>query len=510
MPVWHLENIINRNMKNKYDIVIIGSGIGGLASAALLSQAGKKILIVEKEPAAGGYLKGFKDGEFFFDPSLHMLNGCKEGRYTHSVFKKCNVINDIDFLKPKYLYRSVFPRHDIKVPQEDPEGFKKTLKRLFPGSQSGIEAFFGEVLRIFNGIANFDSGKLIPADIVSYFKKTADEIMSRYIDDPELKAIIWQTWSYFGLPPSKGRAVDFYYPWFDYIHNGGYYVRKGGSGLISALVSRLKNDGVEFCFNKDVDKIIIGDGLCRGVKIGRENVNCDAVVSGIDITKTVYDLIGSGLFPAKSIERIKSIEPSISDFEIFLGLGVDLRKKYPDDYEIFINPDYDIEAQYAASIDNCAEKTAFTIAIYSNLDDTVAPTGKSVVTINMLSGYDFWNGGSKGEYQDKKEKIANLLIRRASRIIPEIATKIEKKIVSTPITFKRYTNNSRGAIYGYCRTSDSKMEARPNDTIGISNLYFASAWARQGSGVEKVLRSADEVARRILRKETCQKTTVSS
>jgi phytoene dehydrogenase-like protein len=221
----------------------------------------------------------------------------------------------------------------------------------------------------------------------------------------------------------------------------------------------------------------------------------------------VYDLIGNDAFSVASIDRIRSVEPSISGFEIFLGLSTDLRKKYPDDYEIFINPDYDIESQYKASVENKADKTSFTIAIYSNLDDTVAPEGKSVVTINMLSGYNYWNGGSRGEYQDKKEKVAETIIKRASKIIPEISSSIEKKIVSTPITFKRYTNNSRGAIYGCVRTADC-MEPRLNDIKEIKNLYFASAWARQGSGVEKVVRSAEEAARRILRKELCQKVSV--
>ena len=83
--------------------------------------------------------------------------------------------------------------------------------------------------------------------------------------------------------------------------------------------------------------------------------------------------------------------------------------------------------------------------------------------------------------------------------MPEIKRYVQKKVVSTPVTFERYTNNSRGAIYGYAQTKGGKIEVRPNEIKKMKNLYFASAWARQGSGIVKVLRSADEVVKKILK-----------
>jgi len=487
-------------MKNKYDIIIIGSGIGGLVSAALLVNSGKKILIIEKEPKPGGYLTEFKNEGFTFDVSLHLLNSCGEGQYAYNIFRDCGIINNIKFLMPKYLYRSVFPDFDLRVPQRDLNSYIELLTSLFPGSQKGIVTLFDEMSGMFRTVT---SGALSGSSVLSalpYLRSSCEDVIKRHIKDERLKAIICQMWIYFGLPPSMLRAIDFCYPWYDYTANGGYYVEKGSYAIVRALVSRIREKGGKFLFNKNVGRILVEDNFCNKVRFGRNEIFCDTLISNTDLTKTVYELIGSREFPPASVQKLKSIEPSISAFEIFLGLDVDLKTLYPDDYEIFVNSSYDFESQYRDSLHNNAKTAPFVITINSNVNRFSAPNGKSVVTIIMLSGYNYWISKSKGEYQDKKQKIADILINRASKIIPEIASGIRKKVVSTPVTFERYTNNSDGAIYGYSRTMQNTTEIRPNNIRKIKNLYFASAWGNQGSGVVKVLRSADEVCRKILKR----------
>ncbi|MFH1380696.1 MAG: NAD(P)/FAD-dependent oxidoreductase [Candidatus Omnitrophota bacterium] len=489
-------------MRKKYDIIVIGSGIGGLVSAALLVDSGKKVLIVEKEPKPGGYLTEFKNEGFAFDVSLHLLNGCAEGQYVYNLFKRCGIIDEIKFVKPKHLYRSIFPDFDLKIPQTDLAGYKRLLVENFPGSQNGIEGIFREAGEVFDAIANHNSSAPITPLLSMYLKSNAEDVINKHIKDNKLKAVLYQLWMYFGLPPSMLRAVDFWYPWFDYSKNGGYYVERSSFAIVKALVNYIESKGGEFLFNRNIGRIVIENNLCKKVQFGRDEIFCDVVISNADITRTVHELIGSDQFPVRSMQRFKRIEPSISAFDIFLGLNVDLRRSYPDDYEIFVNPSYNIEEQYRDSILNRANKAPFAIAIYSNVNKFAAPERKSVVTITMLSGYDYWrSSSSKQEYQDKKQRIADILLNRASKIIPEIKDHVQKKVVSTPVTFERYSNNLRGAIYGYTHTTGGRLEVRPNEIKGIDNLYFASAWARQGSGVAKVLRSADEVARKILSKK---------
>lgn len=484
-------------MNDRYDIVVIGSGIGGLVSAALLSKAGKKVLIIEKEPKPGGYLTEFRTDDFVFDVSLHLLNGCNKGGYVYDIFRKCGILEDIKFIKPKYLYRSVFPGLDIRIPQAGMKEHKETLIKYFPESKKGIEAFFTDMPKVFSEVSGAGNSSPITPMLSSYLRNSAEHVMNKYISDERLKAVICQLWMYFGLPPSKLRAMDFCYPWVDYSQNGGYYPEKGSYAITRALVNRIKKNGGKFVFGKEADRIMIENGICNGVGMGGRETACDAVIVNSDLQKTIYNLIGQKVLTPASYAKLENIEPSISAVEIFMGLDVDLNDKYPDEFEIFVNSTYDIDEQYRQSIDNEAEKAPFAIGIYSNVNRFAAPKGKSAVTIVMLSGYKYWVSLSQKEYGNAKERISGILIKRASKIIPEMSTHLKKKIVATPITFKRYTNNSEGSIYGYVRTRQGKIEIRPNESSGIKNLYFASAWARQGSGVMKVLRCAEDVVKKI-------------
>ena len=485
-------------MKNKYDIAIIGSGMGGLVSAALLADLDKKIIILEKEPKPGGYLTEFKNNGFTFDVSLHLLNGCKEGCYTYEILKRCGILDDIKFLSPKYLYRSVFPDFDLRIPQANIEKYKELLIEHFPQDHKGIVNLFEEMTLIYKNVKNYISGtKSSAAQLLPYLKNNYETVLSSHISDKKLKAIISQLWIYLGLPPSMLRAIDFCYPWFDYTGNGGYYIENGSYAIVKALVNQIKKKGGEFLFNTRVGRIVVDNGLCKKVTFGSNEIYSDMLISNVDLTRTVHELIGAGEFSRRSIERLKTMVPSLSAFEVFLGLDVDLSKIYPDDYEIFVNDDYDIDAQYKASFVSNANKAPFVITINSNLNRNSANPGCSTVTLIMLVGYDHWISRSKDEYQDKKQKIASTLIKRASKVLPELSRHVKKMVISTPVTFERYTNNLRGAIYGYAYTKQNKTEIRANTLLKIKNLYFASAWARQGSGVAKVLHAADDVATKI-------------
>ncbi len=483
-------------MRDKYDIIVIGAGVGGLVSAALLSKLGKKILIIEKEPKPGGYLNEFKRDEFTFDVSLHLLNGCNSGGYTAELFRKCGIADDIKFLKPKYLYRSVFPDFDVRIPHNLAE-HNDILAKLFPKSRNELESLMAVMSKIFLEVNNQSPSKRISASMLPYLKNSYEKVLSEHITDVKLKAILSQLWMYFGSTPSSVRAIDFCYPYFDYVINGGCYPEGGSYVIAKALVKRIKEQGGDILLNKRADKILVDKGTCRGVQCGDSAFLCDTVISNVDLRATAFEMIGRDKWAQACAKKINTVEPSISAVEIFLGLSRDLKTAYPDDYEIFVNNNYDADEQYKDSLRNKADRAPFAIGLYSNIDRFAAAEGESAVTIIMLSGYDYWKAKTKEEYKEKKEEVADILINRAAKIVPEIKKYIKKKIVATPLTFERYTSNSKGAIYGYAQTASGKREVRPNELKDIKNLYFSSAWARQGSGIVKVLRSAEEVFSKI-------------
>jgi len=274
-------------------------------------------------------------------------------------------------------------------------------------------------------------------------------------------------------------------------------LEKGSYEIVRTLVEKIKHSGGDFVFNRSAERIVTNQSLSKKIVISDGEIACNTVISNIDIFRTIHKLIGAEKFLAKSIAKINSIQPSISAFEIFLGIDADLKSIYPEDYEIFVNSNYDLDKQYRDCIDNNAETAPFVITINSNVNKFSAPARKSVVTIIMLAGYDYWKADSRQEYEEKKNKITDILIARTAKIIPEVKTCLKDKVVSTPMTFESYTDNTRGAIYGYTKTFGQRREFRPNEMTTMLGLYFASAWTRQGSGVAKVLYSAEDVFKKI-------------
>lgn len=500
-------------MQNKYDVIVIGAGIGGLAAGAILSRKGKKVLVIEKNPVAGGYVVNFRRGNFEFDTSLHLIDGFVKGGYVYEVANECGILDKIELLKPKYLFRSIYPDFDINVPQTNLKEYIDLLGSLFPQEYSNIVHLFKEMTDIF-GEAKELLYTYFPYNlelimvplkyhaILKYFTKTYQQMLGRYIKDERLKAIISQLWPYFGLPPSKLSAFYYVFPYYDYLCSGGYYPKGGARSLVDTFLSVIEDNGGEIRLKTEVKKIIVKNRLAQGVLIEKDEfIGGDFIISNIDTRKTFLTLIGIDNLPLRYVNRIKNLQPSISAFQIYLGLKCNLKELGYNDYEIFYNPSYDIDRQFSKGVMGCdIKENVCVLTISSNINSFSPLDNKSIMEISVLSNYDFWASLKKEEYNDQKQRVAQDLIKQAEKIMPGLSSNIEKIEIATPLTMERYTGNYKGAIYGWSQIISQSGINRLKNSTPISNLYLASAWTRMGGGVSMVTAAGAIAAKRILSK----------
>ncbi|MBE0479266.1 NAD(P)-binding protein, partial [Candidatus Aerophobetes bacterium] len=188
-----------------YDVIIIGSGLGGLSCGAYIAKKGLKVLVLEKHRRPGGYATCFKRGDFLFDASLHMVPGVQQGQPHYKWLEWCDVANRIQFQRLKWFGRFVFPEHDLRIPGGNLREVITILSDNFPHESKGIANLFREMANVHNDIIKFIFSPVpllfqlpvFPFRYKSLFfalRKTGAQILDKYLKDERLKAILFANW----------------------------------------------------------------------------------------------------------------------------------------------------------------------------------------------------------------------------------------------------------------------------------------------------------------------------
>ncbi|MGD0013448.1 MAG: NAD(P)/FAD-dependent oxidoreductase [Bryobacteraceae bacterium] len=503
--------------EDQFDAVIIGAGLGGLSCAAAFARQGFKPLVLEQHDKPGGYATTFRrPGGFVFDVSLHSTTvGERNG--IHNLIPGFPEITDVEFVPHRTLYRAIFPNHDIRVPSKDVPGYIKILVGHFPEEEAGIRALIDDMSGVARDIRKLSESRSqpdmsrFPVDfpfLVRAAGSTWGAMVDARIKDARLKAILSALWGYYGLPPS--RLASFYYalPTIGYLTEGGYYPKGKSQKISDAMVSFITARGGKVLLNTRVERILVKDGAAYGVKTadGHEHTG-KVVVSNANPYDMFHSMVDGGGSYKDYLARMDRMGVSLASFQVFLGLKKDLVGATGiADTEIFYAPSYDAEAAYKSSLDVSLDNPGFGLTLYDNLYPGYSPKGKNTVNIIALHGFDYWRRyeadyrkGNKAAYRAEKERIADLYIRQAEKVLPGLARAIEVKEIGTPLTNVRYTGNYRGSIYGWDQTLDNSGMRRLGHSTPVKNLYLSGAWTRPGGGYSAVLWSGLECFGEIMR-----------
>lgn len=493
---------------DRYDAVIIGSGIGGLSCAAAFARQGFRPLVIEMHTKPGGYATTFKrPGGFVFDVSLHStVIGERDG--VHNLIPGFPQIEDVHFVPHPYLYRAIFPEHDFRVPQRNVDQYIQMLVEYFPAEETGIKGMIDDMRGVVADLNKYigSPGEIDMSQFAENFPylykfafQTWGQVVDSHVQDAKLKAIVSALWGYYGLPPSKLASIYYGMPTIGYLEDGGYYPIGRSQKISDAFVRFIEENGGKVMLGTRVERILTKDHTAYGVRTGDgKEYQAKVVVSNSNPFDTFRNMMDEEEYLADYLAKMDDYSVSLSCVQVFLGLKKDLIGELGiTDSEVFIETGYDPDESYSRMLHADVENSAYGVMIYDNVYEGYSPKGKNTLNILVQQDYEHWKRyeadywkGNKTDYKAEKERMANILIARLEeKLLPGLSQAIEVKDIGSPLTNVRYTGNYRGAMYGWDQTMNNSGQSRVPHQTPIKNLYLSGAWTQPGHGYGGVLYS---------------------
>lgn len=480
-------------MVMKYDVVIIGSGLGGLTAGAKLAKEGKKILLIEQHSIPGGCATSFKRGDYTMEVGLHEMDGPSPRDMKTRIFKELEVFENVRFIRVPEFYNFVNDRITITIPHESEEASKK-LKDTFPEEAEGIDAFFSQIL----------NPKRKPVEGEKSIETSLGKFLDSIIHNEELKLILLGNLGYFHDDPYSISLTYYSIAQGSYFKGGASFIYGGSQSLSDYLSNYIQKHGGTVLLSHIVTGIFQENNKLAGAKYKKKksssaetiNVYADEIIANAampNIAELLPEETGTNLK-----NEIKTQKNGASLLTIYFGFKGLLKNIGHKHYSTFVF-DSSIVTQADILKNNKGDfnTRSFTFIDYGQIDSGLAPEGKSVGAVCCIDYLSDWEHLTPEAYKAKKEAVAKIFMQRLEKLIPGISDVIEHYEVGTSSTIKRYTLNPGGAVYGFAQTPFKPAI----DTSKISdNLHFASAWGKTGGGFSGAIYSGFLCAYNILRK----------
>ncbi|MGI0482825.1 carotenoid isomerase [Geminocystis sp. CENA526] len=492
-------------MMSQYDVIVIGSGIGGLVTATQLASKGIKVLVLESYTIPGGSAGYFERQGYRFDVGASMIFGFGENGTTNLLTRALSAVNQKmeTIPDPVQIHYHLPNNLDLKVHREY-EKFLEELYKYFPEEKEGIRAFYDECWQVFNCLNSmellsleeiryltrvFFQHPLSCLGLLKYLPLNVGDVARKYIRNPELlKFIDMECYCWSVVPADLTPMINAGMVFSDR-HYGGINYPKGGVGKIGeTLAEGLEKLGGEIQYQAKVTEIIIEGNRAKGVKLtdGRE-FYARRIVSNATRWDTFDKLIDKSKKPKKEIKWQKNYRQSPSFLSLHLGVEAKVLAHNPECHHIILENWRNLEAE---------QGTIF-VSIPTLLDRELAPEGYHIIHAFTPSSIEYWEGLSGKQYEYKKEESAGRLIERLETIFPGLDAGLDYMEIGTPRTHRKFLNRINGTYGPIPAKRLNGLLSMPFNRTAIKNLYCVGDSTFPGQGLNAVAFSGFSCAHRI-------------
>ena len=498
--------------KPSWDVIVIGSGIGGLVTASQLAAKGAKTLVLERYLIPGGSGGSFRREGYTFDVGASMIFGFGEKGHTNlltralgDVGQHCETVPD-----PAQLEYHLPGGLNVAV-DRDYEAFIARLTGLFPHEAKGIRAFYDTCWQVFNCL---DAMPLLSLEDPAYLAKVffkaplaclglarwlpfnVGDVARQHIKDEQLlKLIDMECFCWSVMPADLTPMINAGMVFSDR-HAGGINYPKGGVGVIAEkLVAGLESHGGAIRYKARVTEVLIENGQAVGVKLADgETIQARRVVSNATRWDTFsgegsvrQPLVDAAHTPKAERTWRRRYKPSPSFLSLHLGVDASVIPKGFHCHHLLLE-------DWAAMED---EQGVIFVSIPTLLDPSLAPEGRHIVHTFTPSDIQAWKDLSPSAYKAKKSADAARLVQRLEAILPGLAGAIRHQEIGTPRTHRRFLGRMGGSYGPIPALRLPGLLPMPFNRTGLQNLYCVGDSCFPGQGLNAVAFSGFACAHRI-------------
>lgn len=512
------------NTKNRfdphYDVVVIGTGMGGLSAGVHSALAGKKVLVLEQHNLPGGFATSFVRGRYEFEATLHELldfDTPENMGPIRELLEEAGVEYELNRVPEPYVI--VLPEDDIfvKLPFGI-ENFIEKIEEEVPGSKKEVSRYMKLCNNVYEGMLylrdctekgkkpNPVTLKTKYSGFVKNIHKTVAEVDKEFDIPEKAKKIMMPYWCYQGVPLTEFTFTTWSYMICGYLTTGAYVPTERSHALSTSLTERIRELGGQVEFNCRVEKIHVKDQRVEAVELGDGTViETDIVLSNAH-PDVVY---GKMIEPRSEVPEYHAKKTnaqinSCSAVTVYLGLNATPDEIGIKDYEYFIGDTGNVEEIYKSFYEFEPSKWVSAICLDKAVPGT---TGEGIcqLSITGLVMGDAWKDVTEENYFEEKDRWADHLVDIFERALDiNVRDYIEEIEMVTPETWVRYTNAFKGQVFGYEQLPwDGSLVRRAVESeerkFAIKGLDFVGGCSSNAHAYSCSLTSGYEISHKIFK-----------